>query len=48
MTRTADGVEKAYLLTLGNRAQIEEDSPVLNAGHHWRIASSQSASPHAF
>ena len=45
MTSAADGVEKACLLAFGDRAEIEEDSPALNAGNHRRVANSQGAGP---
>src|SRR5208337_1888116 len=48
MTGTADGVEKACLLAFGDRAEIEEDGPALNAGNHRRVASSQGAGPRPF
>src|SRR5271157_6596581 len=48
MTSAADGVEKACLLAFGDRAEIEEDSPALNAGNHWRVANPQGAGPRPF
>src|SRR5271166_1298898 len=48
MTGAADGVEKACLLAFGDRAEIEEDGPALNAGNHRRVANPQSAGPRPF